>query len=152
MRLFSAYLNRQAARDVNSVFEAQHDVEQISSEGKELFRLVKQEEQDETELEVAEKTSEINDIIREEKEQIQDIEGLVSYSFRIIREGVLLIHTQLDQLKKLIDEDKVLGESGFPIEVADQLEAMLHDETEKIVRHLREMGTKIEDEDDDSPS
>jgi len=81
------------------------------------------------------------------KKEIKDIEDLVNQTFKVIREGIMVIHTQLDQLRKLMKEDEVLEDSGFPIEVADQLEEMLAGEIKKITSHLREMGAKIEIED-----
>ncbi len=156
MRLFSAYLNRQAARDVDSVFEAEHQVELINKDGKDMFQLVKSEKEDVYDMQAAEETREIPDVIREEKEQVQDINDIVNRSFQIIREGVMVIHTQLDILKRLKREDDILEQSGFPIEVADQLEEMLAEEIKKITRHLREMGSRIEVDDaektDDSAS
>ena len=147
MRLHSAYLNRQAAKDVNSIFETEHYVKKIYKEGDSLWELTKKEQQDDAELEEAEKDSEIQDIIREEKEEIKDIEDLANQTFKVIRDGVLLIHTQLDQLKSLMKEDEVLEASGFPIEVADQLEEMLQHEIKSITLHLRKMGTNMESKD-----
>ena len=142
MRLYSSFLNRQAARDANSVFEAEHYVRRIEHDDDVLFELVRKEVKDDKELLSAHEHARIQDIIREEREEIKDIEDLVNQAFKIIREGMLLIHTQLDKLNDLIKEDEVLEKSGFPIEVADQLEDMLKKEIVSIMTHLRKMGFK----------
>lgn len=143
MRLYSAYINRQAARDADSVFEAEHLVKKIYKDGMPLWEIVKKEEQDDMELEEAEKNAQVNSIEKEEKEEIKDIEDLANQTFQVIREGVLLIHTQLDKLKRLMKEDEMLEDSGFPIEVANQLEEMLQKEITNITSHLREMSEDL---------
>jgi len=150
MRIRSLYISRKAAQDVNSIFEAMHIVKKIDRDGKELWEIVKREEKDDQELEIAERDAEIPDIIREEKEEIKDIEDLANQTFAVMREGLLLIHTQLDKLKKLMKEDEALEDSGFPIEVADQLENMLQREMSSIVQHLREMSSDMKN--DNSPT
>jgi len=144
MRLHSAFLNRQAAHDAKSVFAAEHEVKQIYRDGVPLWDIVKQEQQDDDQLAAAEQQAEIPDIIREEREEIKDIEDLANQAFKVIREGVLLIHTQLAQLRKLLKEDEVLRQCGFPIEVADKLEVMLKEEMVSIMFHLRQMSEEID--------
>ncbi len=146
MRLFSAYINRQAAQDANSVFEAERIVKQIDQEDKVIFQLVRKESEDDAGLETAERNSRIDEIVSRQKTEIRDAQGLVSETFHIIRESVLLIHTQLDLLKRLMKDDERLESSGFPIEVADQLEEMLKKEIDSIVSHLRQMGQRIEND------
>jgi hypothetical protein len=146
MRLYSAYINRQAAKDANSVFEPERFVQLIENEGERLYELAKQERLDSKELETAERDAKISDIAREEREELQDIEDVANKAFSIIRDSMLLIHTQLDELKRLVKDDEVLKQSGFPIEVADQLEDMLKLEIGKIITHLREMQADIDEE------
>lgn len=150
MRLYSAYLNRQAAKDASSIFEPEMYVKKIYKDGDNLWELVKKEELDNSELEQAEKNCEINDIIKEEKEEILDIESLTNQTFKIIREGILLIHTQLNQLKKIKKDDEILEQSGFPIEIANQLEDMLTKEIKNIASHLHEMAKTIQKEEDEA--
>jgi hypothetical protein len=153
MRLYSAYINRKAAEEANSVFASQRFVQRIEKDGEKLWELAKREEKDDSELETAERDVKIDDIEREEREELQDIEDVANETFHIIRDAVLVVHTQLDELKKLVKEDEVLKQSGFPIEVADQLEKMLTSEITNIIAHLREMAETIEHEDaDDSPA
>jgi hypothetical protein len=148
MRLYSAYLNRRAAQEADSVFEIEHRVKQIYKDGLPLWELAKKESEDDQDLEIAESTSEVPDITKQESDEINDIESVVNQAFKVIQEGVLLIHTELDQLKKLMKDDEVLRQSGFPIEVADQLEDMLKKEIVSITSHLREMGREIEQDKD----
>jgi len=100
MRLYSAYISRRAAKEANSVFEAEHRVQKINRDGAELWELVKREVQDENDLDRAERDSQIEDIEREEHEELKDIEDVVNKTFRVIRDSVLVIHTQLDELKR----------------------------------------------------
>jgi len=144
MRLRSAYLNRQAARNANSVFEAEHEIKKLYRDGEPLWELVRREEKDDAELQEAEKDAEINDIAREEREEIKDIEDLANQTFKVLQEGVILIHTQLDKLRKLMKEDDILEHSGFPIEVADQLEEMLKQEMVSIVSHMRKLSEELD--------
>jgi hypothetical protein len=152
MRLYSAYINRKAAEDANSVFASERYVQCINKDGAKLWELAKREQKDDAELETAERDVKINDIEREEREELQDIEDVANESFHIIRDAILVVHTQLDELKKLVKEDEVLKQSGFPIEVADQLEEMLKSEITNIIAHLREMSEDIVHEDDHNSS
>ena len=49
-------------------------------------------------------------------------------------------------MKKIKKEDEVLEQSGFPIEIADQLEEMLTKEIKNITSHLRDMDISIQKE------
>ncbi len=144
MRLYSAYINRKAAEEVNSVFEAERYVKKIFKDGSNLWELAKKEENDENSFEKAQEDSQIPDMIEDEKKEIKDIEDLANNTFKVIRESILLIHTQLNELKKLMKENEILKKSGFPIEIADQLEEMLKKEIISITAHLREMTQNIE--------
>jgi len=146
MRFFSTYLSREAAKNANSVFEAKHYVKKIDKQENALFELVKIEEKDNREFEIAQYNREIHDMINEQKEEIKDVEDLVNQTFIVLRNSMLLIHTQLDILKRLMKEDDVLEHSGFPIEIANQLEAMLKSEIVNIVAQLHQMGGKMQND------
>jgi hypothetical protein len=146
MRLDSAYFNIQAAKDVNSIFQSEMQVKKIYKDGDGLWELIKKEEKDDIELDNAEKNSEINEIIKDEKQEIKDIESLANQTFKIIRDGILLIHTQLDKLKRIKKDDEILEHSGFPIEIANQLEEMLTKEIKIITSHLQDMNVSIQKE------
>jgi len=146
MRFFSTYLSREAAKNVNSVFEAKHYVKKIDKQDDVLFELVKMEEKDNREFEIAQHNRKIQDMINEQKEEIKDVESLVNQTFIVLRNSMLLIHTQLDILKRLMKEDDVLEHSGFPIEIANQLEAMLKSEIVNIVTQLHQMGEKMQND------
>jgi len=150
MRLHSAYLNRKAAQKVNSVFEAEMYVKKIYKDGVDLWELVKKEEDDDQNQEKAEEKSEITAIIKDEIKEIGDITDLVNQTFKVLRHSMLIIHTQLDQLKQLKKDDEVLEQSGFPIEVADQLEEMLSKEIQSIIKHLRDMQSDMTNEENNN--
>jgi hypothetical protein len=139
MRLYNAYINLKAAEGVDSGFTAKRMAKQIEEEEKALWTLADQEEKDEEKLDQAERNSDIDQITLAEKREIKDIEDAVNYAFNVIRDAMLIIHTQLDELQELIKHDEVLKRSGFPEEVADELESMLSEESEKIVEHLRDI-------------
>jgi hypothetical protein len=46
-------------------------------------------------------------------------------------------------LNDLIAQDEVLKRSGFPEEMADELEKMLEGEVEKIITHLRNIEKSV---------
>ncbi len=147
MRIYSAYISRLAAKNANSVFEPKRLVKKIYKDGESLWHLAEQEESDDGMIDSAEQHAAIPNIAEREKNEIKDIESLVNETFRIVRDAVILIHTQLAELKKLVEENEVLKQSGFPIEVADQIEEMLKKEIANIVSHLREMAADIQSED-----
>jgi len=140
MRLYNAYINLKAAESVESGFAAKKIAKKIEEEDKALWTLADDEEKQEAELDRAERDSDINAIIAAQRKEIEDIEDAVNYAFNVIRDAILVVHTELDELNELMMHDEVLKKSGFPEEVADQLEALLRDEVEKIVTHLREVS------------
>lgn len=149
MRLFSAYISMHAARKADSLFETEHVAKEIEKDGQNMISLVKKESEDTALLDEAERSARITDISEIEKKEIHDITELVETTFTVIRDSILLMHSQLDELKELMRQDEYLKSSGFPIEVADELEEMLKKEIEKIVGHLREM-TDMKNESDNT--
>ena len=144
MALRTGYISRQAAREADSVFEPERFVKRIYKDGEPLWELAQREKSNGLKLEQAEQSVEISRIQEEEIEEIKDIESLINSTFNVIRDSMLLIHTQLAELKRLVAQDEDLKNSGFPIEVADQLEDMLIDEISRIVSHLRQMATELQ--------
>jgi len=140
MRLYSAYINMKAAKEAESVFEPDRYVKKIYVDGRDLWELSQLEKKDDREIDSAEAKAEIPAIIKEQKDEIKDIEDVANKAFTIIRDAMLLLHSQLDELKKLVREDEVLQQSGFPIEIANQLEEMMNHDIKKIVKHLHEMA------------
>jgi hypothetical protein len=143
MRLYNAYINIKAAEGVNSGFVTKKIASQIEEEKNALWTLAQDEEEAEEELDRAERDSDIDAIEKAEKREIKDIEDAVNYAFNVVREGVLLLHTQLDELNELIAQDEILKRSGFPEEMADELEKMLEAEVEKIITHLRKIDRSV---------
>ncbi len=143
MRLYSAYININAAKRADSVFQPELIVRKIYKDGKDLWELTELEKKDYEDITNAEKEEVVPKIEKEELEEIKDIEDLANRALNIIRDSILLIHTQLESLKKLAKENDVLKKSGFPIEVADEIEAMLKKEISNIIKHLREMAADL---------
>jgi len=146
MGMYSAYISRIAAKDAGSLFEPKRYVKKIYKDGEPLWELAKQEESDEAKLDQAEQKARIPAITEHEKQEIRDIESLVNETFKVLRDATLLMHTQLAELKNLVKEDEVLKQSGFPIEIADQLEDMLKREIANVIAHLREMAADMQSE------
>jgi hypothetical protein len=139
MRFYNAYINLKAAQSVDSGFITKKIAKKMHEDEEQLWTLAEKEEEAEKELDAAERNSDIDKITEAQRDEIKDIEDAVNYSFNVIRDAVLVIHTELNELQELIAHDDVLKNSGFPREVADELEKMLNDEVDKIMSHLRKV-------------